>query len=88
MTSEAGQEPRDGDIVANCGHKEQHHMFGLAGGMPVEHCMTEDCPHVATWYSCCDGCFPKALKSELYVVQHASWIGDEPAGFKLPNRSN
>lgn len=78
--------PTDGDIVAHCGHEDVKHMFAV--NVPLEDCGDIACPGESTWYSCCDGCFPEAMQGRLRIGGHASWMGNEDAGFKLPSSAN
>jgi hypothetical protein len=78
-------QPKDGDLVARCGHEGQRHCFfvGELALRKEDQCDDPDCPNVVSWYVCCDECFGAAIRGELLINAHGAWMGNEPE-FRLP----
>ena len=75
----AAMQPRDGDRVASCAHREGgHHWFHLGDGY-IE--APDGCR--CHWVHVCERCFERMGGPERFdpsvIVRHGSWTGDEPA---------
>ena len=79
----APTQPRDGDLVANCGHDELRHMFWLGEKPARVECDHPECPRLAPWLSVCDDCFAAMQTTgQVAIRSHAHWLGDEPVEWK------
>ena len=75
--------PKDGDVVANCGHDDLRHMFRFPEPVPTQ-CSDPECHQMAEWYSCCGSCFDHGRRTgDFRLREHATWVGDEPLSYEV-----
>ena len=73
-------QPRDGDIVAECGHKNPVHFYRLPELVQLE-CDHPDCSGLASWYACCRRCHVQIMSGRangFSIRKHGTWKGNEP----------
>jgi hypothetical protein len=79
------QQPKDGETVLHCGHKDKefnpHHFFGFGSELPeVEFSRPDGTRGKSRWMCLCQACFNLYSENpEACIRADATWLGDEPA---------
>lgn len=85
MSEFAEHQPKDGDVVLNCGHKNPHvHCWMVPGEAGLKFRRPDNTMGVAKWIVACNDCFQKAGGDvkKIAISSDAIWQGDEPIFLK------